>query len=62
MAKKISFTIHYLEKAVVDLSEKDKVAIYDAQNGGHGISIPIDRFLKIVDAVKKEIEKKGNLK
>lgn len=52
--------IHYLEKAVVDLSEKDRVALYDSEKSigtKHGVSIPIERFLKIVEAVQKELSK-----
>ena len=48
------FTIHYLEKAVVDLSQKGQVALFD-RKGGHGVSIPVERFLKIVEAVQKEL-------
>lgn len=54
-----SLTIHYLEKTVCEFSNnKNRIAIYD-KDGGHGISIPIERFLKIAEAVKKELEKES---
>lgn len=57
--KKVSYTIHSLERAVVDISLKDQIAFYDANNGGHGVIFPLERFWKLVDVVKKETEKKN---
>lgn len=56
----MKFTIRYLNgQPVIDLSEKDRVAIYDAKEGGTGISITRERFERLIKAYQEqqEIEK-----
>ena len=64
----MKFTIHFLNsQPIIDLSgSKDRIAIYDAKEGGHGISITRERFEKLIkaypEALAKEQELKENLK
>lgn len=51
------FTIHYLNgHPVMDLSDKGRVAIYDAKEGGTGISITRERFEKLIKAYQEQQE------
>lgn len=53
----MKITIRYLNgRPVIDLSEKDRVAIYDAKEGGHGISITRERFERLIKAYPRALE------
>lgn len=49
-------TITYVDEIKFDLSQKDRIAFLDIEDG-IGISIPLEIFLNISDIVKEEKEK-----